>query len=400
MAPQRKTAQKPTPPAKAGVSANKSTRAATKAREEQLRSQLQNLQRQHEKSSGPRQAEIENQIRVLEQNLDDVMDLDDSGTGADQTDIGSTSGVASENADVNADASSSTNVGTSSNANGSANNAAPAGAHAVEHDRASRRDDGGLFVANHGEAHRPTYEGTNPVQADTPIASTETADGANERTIGLLTNEFGHMSLGRGLGTLETFFKGFFARTYGVYRHGYDDAPTYSVQYFGKGKPRDGSLAFESKSILESREPTVPMYQIRGVAWRDRKGHSHMSSLSEDNWEKVKKQMFVKVRWENETGEESWEGLRAFKKYAFPGGDDLTIPTHAPIVYRGITLLREGDRRHPSEIDALKAAVGWQLLADAAAKNNGRRPADRSSPGVLEQPQANGNSQVNDEEEL
>jgi len=341
-------------------------------------------------------------MRVLEQNLGDVMDLDDSGTGADQTDIGSTSGVASENADVNADASSSTNVGTSSNANGSANNAAPSGAHAVEHDRASRRDDGGLFVANHGEAYPSGHQTTNFVQPDQPIASTERDLEEDDSTIGLLSRELGDMSLGRGLGTLEMFYKGYFGKYYGVYRYGHDDGPRYSVHYVGASSPRDVSLSFTSKSTLKGTATgkDLPMFQIRGVAWKDAEDCGRMDSLSEDNWASAVRLMFIKVRWGSKDGPDTWERLRAFKDYAYPGTKNKRVAAKREYAYKGIILLRQGAKRHPAELLALDKAVKWELWADDVAANEGNRPADRSSPGAVEQPEVRVSAQAAEEEEL
>ncbi|KAJ6436083.1 hypothetical protein O9K51_11396 [Purpureocillium lavendulum] len=402
MAPTRESAQKPTAPAKAGVGANRQTRGSTAKAQEQLRKQLLNAEKQLEEADGAKRAELENQIRVSQARLNDVMDLDDSGTGGDEANASATAGVATDNAPdrTKANGGASTRDDVRGNVDGanasSANHANSNGSSQVQ----VIKQEEGLFVASPGGALGHTSGDGGNEQPEQPLASTEAFLEEDDSTIGLLTRALGDVSLGRGFGDLEMFYKGPFGLLYGLYRYGHNDGPRYSIHCIGKGKPTDISMSFESKSALSgTAKQNCPMFQIRGVAWKDAKDCGRMDSLSEDNWASAIRQMFVKIRWGSKNGPDTWERLRAFKTFAYPRAGK--VATEKPYVYKNITLLRKGAKRHPGELLALENAIKWELWSRDVEYNGGRRTG-RSSPGAVSQPEANeanGNAQAPEEEE-
>ena len=249
-----------------------------------------------------------------------------------------------------------------------------------------KQEDQGLFVHGDHEITGNTGDCTHgqidDLQPDKSPTSTEIIEEENNRTIGLLSESFGNMSLGKGHGRLELTFKGSYGRYYGLYTYGHKDGPRYSIHSIKANDFTNSTCRFESQSRLVNGDAEErPMFQIRGVAWKDAKGCGRMDSISEDNWNSVKGQMFVKVKWEDENGSETWERMGAFKTFGW-GRTAAKVNTEEAYVYKNSIILRKGAKRHPGDLRMIRSAVKWEIWADKVAANGGRGKSP--SPGAAD----------------
>ncbi|KAM4067539.1 hypothetical protein HRG_001437 [Hirsutella rhossiliensis] len=351
MAPQKKNpvVRKGASVANAGISSKRLTQKAVKKNEEQLQEQLRNLEKKYEDADDKEKQHIESQIQITRKLVDDAksaaMELD--GDNAMTLD-----GDAESPVDIDEQRAETETQGAGTE---------------VQGQPSSITQEKGLFVdensANSGatidHSSRTQSEQQQPsgwnsgLQPDMPLVSREEPqDDGDDDNIGLV-RAFDDMSLSQALGTLEFAFKGGWGVYYGVYRHGYESAPRYSIHYIGKGFSseilRNPSSNFESKSLIVDRSAEKgTIYKIVGVAWKDVPGFGRMESLAEDQWASSSRNMFIKVRWKNNNGPESWERRGAAKDYLYPKAPQK-IPGKDNLTYGDHIILNQSTKRHKAD---------------------------------------------------